>query len=211
MSGGFAFQARVTDTLEGSATRSYSVRINAIALPVVSFAGLPAQTDPARTENLQANLSGPYPVALTGVATLTFAPDATVPSDDPAVQFATGGRTVNLTIPAGQTAARFGSAGSVGIVAGSVAGRIRATVALFSDGVAVTPDPVPATEMVVRRSAPSITSVTVQRTGTGFEVRVRGMSSPRDMTRALFRFTPRSGVNLQTAETTVTLDSVFTT
>jgi hypothetical protein len=147
---------------------------------------------------------------LTGVATLTFEPDATVPSDDPAVQFATGGRTVNLTIPAGQTTALFGDADSVGIVAGSVAGRIRATVELFSDGVTITPDPAPATEMVVRRTVPTISSVNVVRAGGGFEVQIRGMSSPRDMTQALFRFTARSGANLQTTQATVTLGGAFT-
>ena len=49
-------------------------------------------------------LVNPYPVALAGSLTLTFAPSTSSGVNDPAVQFASGGRTIDFNIPANSTA-----------------------------------------------------------------------------------------------------------
>jgi len=210
--GSFSFRAQVRDTQQAASERDFQMSVAGQSLPVVSLEGLPSQSDPAEGQTLRVVLSEPYAVPLTGQATLSFFPDATNPSDDPAVQFVpSGGRTANLAIPAGETTARFGDdAFDVGVQAGSVAGRIVITLALSSGGVDVTPTPVPTTEMLVVRAAPMISQMTLTRTSSGFEARIVGLSSPRDMSQALFRFTQASGANLQTSQATVNLAEAFT-
>ena len=56
------------------------------------------------------SLAASYPVQLTGQIVMTFTADGSVGIDDPTVQFASGGRTVNFTIPAGSTTGVFSTA-----------------------------------------------------------------------------------------------------
>ena len=67
-------------------------------------------------------LSSPYPMALQGTLKLAFA--SAVFTDDPSIQFATGGRTVNFTIPANSTSALFNGNTSVPLQTGTTAGTI---------------------------------------------------------------------------------------
>jgi hypothetical protein len=61
--------------------------------------------NPATQPSFNITLAAAYPIALSGTLTLEFTPDAVSPADDPAIQFSAGGRTLNFTIPAGQTSA----------------------------------------------------------------------------------------------------------
>ena len=70
-------------------------------------------------------LAAPYPQDLTGTLTLTFTPDSF--ADDPTIQFASGGRTVNFKIPANTTTAVFGQSNQVQFSSGTVAGVITLT------------------------------------------------------------------------------------
>jgi hypothetical protein len=124
------------------------------------------------------------------------------------VQFESGGRSVQFTIPAGSTTARFANAESIGVQTGSVAGVILVRVVITPGSGQSIGD---THEMRVLRRAPAITSVAVTRTAGGFEVAVVGLSSPRDMTRARFRFSQRAGTDLRTTEVTVQLAEVFGT
>lgn len=54
-------------------------------------------------------LPSAFPNDVTGTLKLAFLPDAVHPADDPAIQFATGGREVPFTILANSLEARFGS------------------------------------------------------------------------------------------------------
>jgi hypothetical protein len=53
-----------------------------------------------------------------------------------------------------------------------------------------------------------IRSVQVERTGSGFDVVVKGFSTPRQVTQAAFRFSPASGANLQTTEITLPMTTL---
>jgi hypothetical protein len=89
---------------------------------------------------------------------------------------------------------------SLALQYGTVAGTItlRAT---FREGSAdVTPSPAPVKLIRLPRSAPVIRSVRTERTSSGFDVILTGFSPPRQVTQAVFRFTPAAGVNLQTTE-----------
>ncbi len=208
--GTFNFTARVTDSRGEQATRALSVTIALPALPRTTIQGLDANVNPAQQPQVSVVLDSAFPILVNGRLTLTFTSDATNPADDPAVQFSTGGRTVDFTIPAGQTRAVFPAA-NLAIQTGTVAGRIVVTAQFTAGGVNVTPTPAPSFTATVRAAAPVISRVRATRTSTGIEVEVVGFSTPRAMTQAVFRFTPSGAGTLQTTELTVPLDTVFTT
>jgi hypothetical protein len=66
--------------------------------------------------------------------------------------------------------------------------------------------------VTVERRAPTITSVTVgSRTASGFEIAIVGYSTPRSLSQAVFRFSPRAGSNVQGGDVTVNVTNQFTT
>jgi hypothetical protein len=131
---------------------------------------------------------------------LTF----TGPTDDPAVQFEGGGRTVNFTIPANSTQAVFpGNATSTSFQTGTTAGTI--TLEAVPEGMLGSTK----TSTVNRRS-PRITSLTIgSRTSSSFQLVMVGFSNIRNLAQGVFRFTGRPGTNLQTTSLTVDLSSAF--
>ncbi len=206
--GTYSFTAQVTDTAKSAVTRAFTISVAPFGLPNVTLSGLTDTTPPTQQPRVQLGLASAAPAAITGRITLTFTPDAVVSGDNPAVQFSTGGRTVDFTIPAGGNRATFGNAADVGFQAGTVAGTITLTVRLQAGGVDVTPSPAPTVTTRVARAAPVITSAQVVRSGAGFEVRIIGYSTPRQVTSATFRFSV-TGADLQTSEVTVSVDSAF--
>lgn len=179
----------------------------------VSLTGLTNVVAPAQQPRVSVDLTAVTAVPLTGQLVLTFTPTADVPSDDPAVQFATGGRSVNFTVPANGTKSDFGGSPDIAFSTGTVAGNLRLVVTLRNAGTDVTPTtPDPNRTVTVERRAPSITSVTLaSRTASGFEVVVVGYSTTRSLSQAAFRFTPRPGSNVQSGDVTVNVTSQFTT
>jgi len=209
-SGAFSFTLRVTDSSGGAAAKQFSLTVNPPA-PAVSVTGLPDVANPAQQPAFDVQLGSPYALAITGRARLEFVPDAVVPSDDPSIQFSTGGRTVNFTIPAGQTRATFPTS-TPAIQTGTVAGRIILTIdQLLAGGQNITPTPAPSRTVQIARSAPRINSVQVARTGSGFNLLITGYSTPREVTQAVFTFTPAAGGNLATTSLTVPVSAAFTT
>jgi hypothetical protein len=151
------------------------------------------------------SLANPFPATLTANLTLTFAP--TSGADDPAIQFSTGGRTAQITIPAGSTAGLT----NIGVQTGTVAGTITITAQLLAGTTNVTPTPPPSQTIKVTAGAPVITSVTAARTSTGFTVSVTGFASNRDVDSGTFQFSASEGSSLQTTQLTTTDTPLFTT
>jgi hypothetical protein len=89
-----------------------------------------------------------------------------------------------------------------------VAGAITLRATLQAGGRNITPSPAPVKVSRLLRSAPVIRSVQVERTSSGFDVVIKGFSTPRQITQATFRFTPAAGANLQTTELTLPLTTV---
>ncbi|MGA2273974.1 MAG: putative Ig domain-containing protein [Bryobacteraceae bacterium] len=205
------FTVQVTSTQTGqplTATQSFTITVGVEPAPVLTIMGLPDTPAPATQPTLGVSAASPYPIAIQGTITLTFAPDSG--PDDPNVQFTTGGRTTTFQIPAGSSQAQFPGS-TPGVQTGTVAGTITLTLTVTAAGVDITPTPAPTQVLVIAKSAPGITSATVTPTSGGFDLVVVGYSTTRDMVSAAITFTPTSGVSLASSSTTVSLSQIFST
>jgi predicted outer membrane repeat protein len=151
-------------------------------------------------------LNTAYPTALAGTMTLSFTPGGSNGVDDPAVQFATGGRTLTFTVPAAST-----TTPQVALQTGTVAGTINVTLSLQADGVDVTPAGVSPITLNIKPAVPVITSVTFTNSATGqLTVVINGYSNTRDMSGADFNFTGTGANSLSSATASVTVSGDFT-
>jgi large repetitive protein len=193
----------VKDSAGATASQTVQINVSLPTAPTSTLSGLPATASPASQSTLQVTLTSPYPVGVVVTLTMTFAPDSG--PDDPSVQFSTGGRTVQVTVPAGSTS----GTSSVGVQTGTVAGTITITTRLQAGGKDITPTPAPQQTLRINAGAPVIRSVTATRTSGGFTVTVVGFATDRELTQAVFQLTGASSANLQTTSVTVAVDQVF--
>jgi hypothetical protein len=203
------FTVRVVDTSGSFTTKAFSLTVTVPTAPTLSVTGLTDTVSPAQQPTFDVQLSSTYPLAITGTVTLTFTPNAVNAANDPAIQFSGGGRTLNFTIPAGQTRA-FPTTLPL-IQTGTVAGQIDLTLSFSAGGLNITPATPPVRSLTIARAAPKINTVQVVKVTGGFNILVTGYSTPRQVTQAVFTFTPATGANLQTTQVTVPVDSAFTT
>jgi len=118
---------------------------------------------------------------------------------DPAIQFATGGRTVSFTIPANATQAIFQNGlPEIRLQTGTVASSIQLTpVFTTQSGLDVTPEPADPLLITVPRTAPRLISAQITSlTPTSFTLAITGFSTTRAVSRLEFQFTPASGAVL---------------
>ncbi len=202
-----SFTVTVTDLNQVSATQPYVLAVVAPTLPAPTIGGVTDTEPPGQQPGLSLQLANSYPLPLTGTITLTFA--STVGNiDDPAVQFSTGGRTANFTVPAGSTSAVF-STSSFAIATGTVAGQITLTLTFSASGENVTPQPTPTRIITIPPQAPVVTKVAARHTAGGIEVDATGFSNSRDMVSATFQFQASAGTSLQTSQVTIPVDQIF--
>ena len=195
----------ITDSTGASVTRTLQLTVGLPSAPAPTITGLPATTTPATQSTVTVGIGTAFPVAVTVNLTLTFTADSG--PDDPTVQFATGGRSATVNIPAGATTATA----TVGVQTGTVAGTATITIHLLAGTQDITPSPVPTRSVRISPVAPVITSVTATSNSGGFTVTVVGFATSRSMTQAVFTFTPASGVNLQTTTVTIPAATPFST
>jgi hypothetical protein len=201
----------LTGTLDIDETR-VSLRgtgITPAALPEVTFMSGSAPLEPLRQPEVGLAIGTPYPVDLTGKLNLSFVSESF--ADDPAIQFASGGRTVDFRIPANTREAIFGAgARQLQFQTGTVAGQIVLSASFAIGGVDITPVPVPSRAMMIQPSAPSIRSVQVgTRTATSFELLVTGYSTSRTVNQMNFEFTAAPGFNLATRSVSADVQAAF--
>jgi Putative Ig domain len=175
-------------------------------LPSVTITGLTASGVAATQPPAAVTLNGPSPVTTAGTLTLAFTPASggTQPFD---AKFASGSPyTASFTIAAGSTQALFGTASSVPVMIGTVAGTITITTTL-QDSTLTPPAPF---AIIVNPTVPVITKVTFGTIANGtFTISVTGRSTPRDMTSALFHFALPTNTQPSTVDVTVPLTSAF--
>ena len=216
------FTVRVTDSAQSTASQQFTLTVSVNPPPTPYVDGLYSSHPLQRAFGIFIDTD--YPLTITGTVTLSFTPDVIGLADDPAIQFAGGGRTLNFTIEAGEYFATF--AGTAAYQSGTVAGTIKFTMTqLQAGGQSYLPDPDPYDEMqyTIARSAPVITSVQVSKVSPGFSVLIRGYSTPLEMTQATFVFTAQTPIfqlpnctpsssetcRSSTSSFVVPLDSVF--
>lgn len=193
----------VTFTLTGTGT-------SPAPLPGYRFGGASGVQEPLQQPAVSLTLSAPYPLDLNGVLTLNF--NSEVFSNDPAVQFATGGRTVNFTIPANTTQALFpNNATQIRLQTGSVAGTIVLTPSFKTDGgIDLTPTRPESLVLTVAQGAPRLLSVTIAaRTSTSITLQVSGFSTSRSVTQMDLQFTPVAGESLATTRLSIGVEAAF--
>ncbi len=204
-SGPASVSVTVKDSAGTTTSQTFQLTVALPPAPVRNLTGLPTTSTPATQSTLTIGIGTAFPVDVTVILTLTFAADSG--PDDPTVQFSTGGRTAQLTIPAGSTTAST----TIGVQIGTVAGTATITAHLLAGTTDITPSPAPIRTIRVNSVPPVITSVTATSTSSGFTVTVIGFATSRSMTQAVFTFTPATGVNLQTTSVTVPAASLFST
>jgi uncharacterized repeat protein (TIGR01451 family) len=167
-----------------------------VQTPFIFFNFSPTSLLPAGQATVGLSISPQFSQEVTGTLTLTFASSAAIPADDPAVQFVTGGRTVNFTIPANSSSARFSGlpqAGAIGFQTGTVAGNLTFTVSLQTGSVQTeftNSRPVP-------RRPPTVHSVRKDNaTTTSFNLGITVSSSEREITHLVLNFSTSPAITV---------------
>lgn len=181
------------------------------ALPAYTFQGASGAQEPQQQPAVGFSLNANYPLALNGTLTLNFTSD--VFSNDPAVQFSSGGRTIPFTIPANTRQAIFpNGATQVRLQTGTVAGVISLTpsFATTSGGIDLTPTAPPVLTLTVPQSAPRLLSVVVSaKTANTLTLLVTGYATGRSITQMDFQFTPVAGENVGTSRVSLNVEPSF--
>ncbi len=195
--GTFEFTARVTDSNGATATQAFSLLVAAEGLPQLSLAAMPDTASSLEQPAVSLTIDRAFPVALAGRLTLAFEPDADEAADDPAIQFSTGGRSAEFTIPANST--QVDVPAGLAVQTGSVAGTITLSAQAGADG----GFSISSTRAIrIARSAPAIIAVKLVSTASGFEVWITGLSNTRELESATFEFLRGAGA-LRTAQARV--------
>ena len=183
---------------------------NPSPLPEYRIEGPSGSVEARQQPAVRLVLSRSYPLQVNGTLALAFS--SAVFSDDPAVQFATGGRSVTFTIPANSTQAVFPDGSSqMRLQTGTVSGTITLTPSFSTEnGVSLTPSNPPALRLTVPQEAPRILNALItNRSNNGFTLQITGYSTSRSVTRVNLTFTPRSGENLETTSLALNVESTF--
>jgi hypothetical protein len=191
---------RVRDSSGLSDTRDFTISVGPPIVPP-SVTGVPKSVNPTQQLPFGLSLFTPYPFAVSGTLTIDFTPSASV-ADDPAVQFSTGGRTVNFTIPVNSTSALLPP--QLRLLTGTVAGTITINCTIENG-----PPDLSVASVAVDSSAPRISSVGVNRINGGLRVQVIGFSPDRQVTNVDFLFDVRTPTGMEQVNLTKAVDSEF--
>jgi hypothetical protein len=173
-------------------------------LPTYTIQGPSGNVDAQSQPVIRLTLANPYPLALTGVLTLSTSSDLV---NDPAVQFATGGRIVPFVIPANSTSANFADQGpQLRLQTGTVASSITLTPTFLtqSGGIDVTPASPTTLQFAVAAAPPVLVAVLpVNETANSFALNVTGYSTTRTLTSVTLQFTAAASMTIGTSQVTI--------
>jgi hypothetical protein len=167
----------------------------ALSTPSVFITFSPAVPNARQQASASLSISPAIPHAFSGTLTLGFTPNAVVPTNDPAIQFATGGRTVSFTFDANTTQARIAGAtvtGPIGFQTGTIAGTLSFTSTYAAGAVSVSRLP---QQITIARQAPVIVEVHTDTQG-GLQLVATLYSTSRDVTDAVLTFNTSPQVRL---------------
>lgn len=209
LAGTYPFTVQALDSNQPAlaATRALSITVVLPPLPSVSVVNVTDTQPPASQPSPGVSISQSFPVALDGTANLSFTPDAG--PIDPSIRFSNGKTSVDFGIPAGQTAGIVPNNGNFAFQTGTTAGVITLAVTLRQGGQVLQPNPAVTRTIRINKAAPTISSVTINRNTNGFDVLITGFTNTREITTAVFKFTPTAGSTLTTTDVPVTVNNVF--
>jgi hypothetical protein len=92
---------------------------------------------------------------------------------------------------------------------GTIAGTATITLAVTSNGVNVTPPNVAPVVITIPAAVPSLTSAIMTKSGQTLTVALIGFSNTREVTKAVFHFTPLPGSSIKDPDVTVDVSTVF--
>lgn len=179
-----------------------------VALPEYRLTGPTGNQNPLQQPTVGLALTQSYALPVRGSLRLSFLSD--VFAENPAVQFSTGGRTVNFTIPARSTQAVFENGlTEVRLQTGTVAGTVQLTPTFATAaGLDLTPSDQSSLAFTVARSAPRLLSVDIQsRSATMLTLLVSGYSTTRSLRNLQLQITPRSGVEFTSTSATFSIEA----
>lgn len=210
------FAPNATGTLTGTLQLdaiSFSLLGSGTAPPPLSnavFSGASGTAQPLTQPAIGLSLQSAYPLDVNGTLTLQFS--SAVFSDDPSIQFSTGGRTVAFVIPANTTAAVFpGNSKQIQLQTGTVAGSIAISASFATaSGVVLQPASTPSLNFTIPQTAPQVTNLVIDSSSaTGFQLAITGISSSRQVSQIVVQFTPVSGLGLSIPNATVNASGSF--
>jgi hypothetical protein len=178
------------------------------AIPSFQFTGASGAQTAMSQVSVGLTLASAYSLELTGTLTLSVN-SGNLPAD-PSVQFASGGQTVNFTIPQGSTQAVFPSGGNqISLQTGSVESTITLTPSFaLPSGLNVTPaSPATATLSVPAGPAQLLNALVSAETpsANSLTLTVSGYATDRTLTSLQFQFTAQSGSSLANSAVTVNI------
>ncbi len=180
-------------------------------LPAYTIQGPSGNVAPQSQPIVSLKLASPYPLALTGVLTLSTSSNLV---NDPAVQFLTGGQTVPFVIPANSTDAKFANQGpllhlQIGTVASTIT--LTPTFATQAGNVSVTPASPTTLQFSVAPAAPVLLSVVpASESASSFALNVTGYSTTRTLTSVTLQFTAAASMTLGTTQATINIQPAAT-
>ncbi len=195
-------QITVADPGVSSISPALALTVNAPAISATVDA--PPTAAPGTQPGITVTLSQPYPVDLVGTLTIAFTRSTTPQIVDPSLQFAAGGLTFSFPIPANSTTVPV-----IQLQAGTIAGTITVPLTLTAGGVNVTPANLPPVIIVVPTTVPTVSGMTITRSGNQLTVVMHGFSNTREVVNAQFHFTAAPGATLGTEDLTLPADTIF--
>jgi hypothetical protein len=196
-------QITVLDPAISSSSAALPLVVTAAAASV-TLTG-PTTTPPGSQPTVSLTINNPYPIPLTAVFTLAFNPAVTPAVDDPAIQFANGGRTYSFTVAANSTAVP-----PIALQSGTVAGTITIPLTLTAGGANVTPTNLQPVVITIPAAVPAVSTTTLTRNGSQLTLAIHGFSNTREMTQASFQFTGVGGAQIDTPNVTAAVGTLFT-
>jgi hypothetical protein len=203
--GGYRFTITVTDSRNQQTTSKSFVAT--VTVSSITIGGIGSVISPAQQLPVSVTIGNPYASDLTGSLTVSFT--SAVGGDDPSIQFSTGGRVVNFTIPAGSTQAVFAQNQQVQLSTGTVAGTIQIKGSLQANASDITPSPAPQVSGSIGKLAPVITAVTLKQITGGVQVGIAGYATGKEVTAAALQFNPAPGSSLTSSTVTVPLTAAI--
>ncbi|HZI51512.1 MAG TPA: putative Ig domain-containing protein [Terriglobia bacterium] len=194
---------RVTDSSGTTDQRDF---VLAIVPPLgpITLSGLQTKVAPMQQTAVTLSLASPQPAEVRGTLNLAFASTASIPVNDPAVQFSTGGRSVSFTVPANSTNAVFPS--PLLLVSGTVAGTVTITGSIQNG-----PSGFPLISTGIDATPPQTTNVVATRINGGLSVRVIGFSPDRSVGEVNYAFDVRVNSAIQTVNLARSVTTEFAT